>query len=110
MGSPSLSLVNKTSAEERWKRGQDVEEEYRSIYWACRDGSRQSQPHLELELVRSMRANKGISISTSAAEGELLLSGLGGTVKDTGKTKGLGMSFVSAFPGKVCSWASQVSA
>ena len=101
--------MNKTRTKKRWKRGQDIEEEYRSISWACRDGDSQAQPRLELELVRGMRGNKGISRATSAAEGALLLNG-GTVVKDTGKTKGVSTSSVLAFPGKVSSQASQVSA
>lgn len=98
MGNTSLNLVNKTSTKKRWKREQEIKEEYRSLSWACRDGNRQAQPHLELDLLRGMRGSKGISTATSSAGG-LLLNG-GTVMKDTGKTKGLSTSFFSAFPGQ----------
>lgn len=61
--------------------------------------------------MRGIRGSKSISVGASAAEGGLLLSGLGGTMmKDAGKIKRLSTSFVSTFPGKVYSQASQVSA
>lgn len=69
-----------------WKRGQDMEQKYRSLSQDCRDENRQAQPRLELELVKGMSGNKGISTATLAAEGRLLLTG-NTVMKDTEKTK-----------------------
>lgn len=44
--------------------------EYRYIAWACKDEVRKDKTHLELKLLRDMKANKKVSsISTSVAKG-----------------------------------------
>lgn len=76
-GNPSLNLENKTEqgrvgkGDRTWSRNIEA---YRSLSQDCRDENRQAQPHLELELVKGMSGNKGISTATLAAEGRLLLT------------------------------------
>ena len=45
--------------------------EYRDIAWACKDGVRKGKAHLELKLLRDVKANKkkSLHISTSVAKG-----------------------------------------
>lgn len=72
---------------------------YRSISWDSWDENGQAQPHLELELVKGMSGNRGISTATLAAEGGLLLTS-DTVMKDTEKTKGFSPSPASAFLAK----------
>lgn len=42
---------------------------YRDSAWACKDGVRKDKTHLELKLLRDVKANKKVSsISTSEAK------------------------------------------
>lgn len=106
-GDPQLNLANKTALGRVGEGDRTLTrkvEAYRSISWDCWDENRQAQPRLELELMKGMRGNKGISTATLAADLCIALTG-DIVMKDTEETKGFSTSPVS-----VCSQASQVSA
>lgn len=43
----------------RWKQGQAIKNEYRNIFWACRDNTKKAKAYLKLTPVRGIKGNKG---------------------------------------------------
>jgi len=65
---PLAELTGKRNVYSMWKEGQATWEEYRDVVKTCRDATRKTETHLELNLARTTRK---ASSSTSAANGRL---------------------------------------
>lgn len=60
-GMTKMLLINSNINKEeydRWKLGQVMQEKYKHIVRACRDGVRKTRAHLELRLASYMKGNK----------------------------------------------------
>ncbi|XP_068809550.1 uncharacterized protein [Struthio camelus] len=100
-------LQQKKEVYRMWKRGQATWEEYRDVVRVCRDATRKTKAHLELNLARDVKDNKKgffkyITSKRKTRENVgLLLNGAGALVtKDIEKAELLNAAFASGFTAK----------
>lgn len=106
-------LKHEKEACRRVKQEQETQQEYKGTVQACRIRIRKAKPHLEVNLARDVKGNKGFHKYSSSKktirenDGSLLNGAENLVTKDMQKIELLSVLFTLVFAGKVCLEESQ---